>query len=458
MGIQHLTYAIGANTSQFKSKMNGLKSIAKSTGAGIAGALGASLSVGMAVAFTKRIVDLGDQIGKTAKKLGFGAEALQRWQFAAERSGTSLEGVEKGIRRMAKMINDAGHGMITYTRTLEELGLTYDDLKGKKPEEQFKIIISRMSLMTDHSKKLAIAQDIFGRSGSDLIPLINDYSNLTEEMENLAVMTDETIAAAERYKDAMTNLETAMVALVGNSGIVKWLADTASGIDEVVGSSKKLDKIGGETRGGAPESAFGHYIDYLAAGGNLGENTVISNIIGKKAAEQISNVIKVTNPLSMLSQVANGLGWGGTQPMSLKTTGISGEQVAKAQEERAQREKLQTSGTAGRISIIDKNLNTFFESLDKLSRESYLSDIDRELNNFFADEDLFKGEKNKEGGFGMEREASFDALHRIGGYISAPGATASLEKERNNLLKKIDSGINSIDRKTTEGGNAVWPS
>ncbi|MCK9326470.1 MAG: hypothetical protein M0P69_13350 [Bacteroidales bacterium] len=197
-------------------------------------ALGFGIGGGAMVAMTKRLIDNADAIGKSAKRLGVSAEFYQKLTFAAERSGASQGAALKGIKKMQQTIFDAGQGLKTYIDCFDALGLTYDDLKGKSPEEQFKIIINALNNVTDATTKSALAQKIFGRSGSELVPMLRDYNSLSKEIEDRgAIISNENIEAAERFKDIMTNIGTTIQAALVNSGFVSWLADIADKMNAV---------------------------------------------------------------------------------------------------------------------------------------------------------------------------------------------------------------------------------
>jgi len=134
---------------------------------------GAAALVGFGVAAVKNFADVGDQLDKMSKRTGFSVESLGELKFAAEQSGASLETVEKGAKRMASTILDAQMGLSTAVDAFDALGIKADELKGKSPEEQFQIMANALAGVEDASTKAALAQDVFGRAGTELLPLFN---------------------------------------------------------------------------------------------------------------------------------------------------------------------------------------------------------------------------------------------------------------------------------------------
>ena len=119
---------------------------------------------------------MGDQVAKMAKRTGLSVEALSELRFVASQTGTSLEALETGFRRMQRSIYDAGRGLSTQTDALADLGLKYKDLKGLAPEKQFKLLADAISRVEDPTRKAALAQALFGRAGTQLLPMMSAAS------------------------------------------------------------------------------------------------------------------------------------------------------------------------------------------------------------------------------------------------------------------------------------------
>ena len=207
---------------------------------GIAGGFGL---VGKAAMMAKRAIDPlareMDGIGKTAKRIGITATEFQALAFAARRTGSSTETVERAFKRMQKTITDSGRNLKTAEDAVSSIGLKYEDLAGISPEKQFEIIASRLNLVEDATKRAAIAQELFGRAGTNIAPLINEYKQLKTELKLIGGVIDESaIRSAEAYQDALENIATALKAIAGNSGIIGTLADSLQGQERALAEAK----------------------------------------------------------------------------------------------------------------------------------------------------------------------------------------------------------------------------
>ena len=194
--------------------------------------VGAVVGLGAAVlASVGNFTKMGDEIHKMALRTGFSTEALSKLKFAAEQTGADIGGIEKAIRRMHGTILDANNGMASASDSLDQIGLSASDLKGLAPEEQFRLMAQGLSNVADKSTQAALAEDIFGRAGNQLLPLLKTG---TEEMDKLGaqaeklgiVFSQDAANAAADLTDAQNELKSALAG-AGNSiaqGLVPHLA------------------------------------------------------------------------------------------------------------------------------------------------------------------------------------------------------------------------------------------
>jgi len=134
-------------------------------------AVGGAMAAPFVIA-AKNFASMGDAVAKMSRRTGVGVEALSELGYAAELSGTSMESLENGLRRMQRTIYDAGRGLSTAKDALADLGLSAKDFKGLSPEDQFTVLGEALSRIEDPSRRAAIAMTILGRSGTALLPMV----------------------------------------------------------------------------------------------------------------------------------------------------------------------------------------------------------------------------------------------------------------------------------------------
>jgi hypothetical protein len=214
---------------------SGLKLALAGVGAFIAGNLLAGVAGKM-----REIIDLADDIGKSSKRIGLTVAEMQKLSHAAKLAGADMRSVEVAMRRMQVTVLDANNGLAEANRSLNALGISVDELEGKSPHQQFELIAQALNEIEDAGEKAAIAQKIFGRSGTALIPMLGNYKELGDELERVGgIMSGESIKAAEDFNDALTDLATSAKAAAANSGLITWLSGVADGLNQIF----KLDPV-----------------------------------------------------------------------------------------------------------------------------------------------------------------------------------------------------------------------
>ena len=188
----------------------------------------------------KAFSSMGDQVAKMAKRTGLSVEALSELRFVASQTGTEFESLEMGFRRMQRSIYDAGRGLSTAKDALADLGLRFEDLDGLSPEEQFKLLGEAISRIEDPTKKAAIAMTLFGRTGTNLLPMFargaKGIEELQEEARRLGLtMSAEDAKAAEDFTDALDKLWKVVKMGVFRVGaalapVLQRLTDTITGV------------------------------------------------------------------------------------------------------------------------------------------------------------------------------------------------------------------------------------
>ena len=178
----------------------------------------AAAAAAVTVALGKMVKDwaaAGDEIAKTAKRTGWSTEAISEMAYAAKISGASLSDIEKATKKMSKALVDASDGLETYQRAFDKLGLSTEDLLKMDPEEQFWAVAAALANVENETVQTALAVDLFGRSGTMLLPLLESgaegMAEMREQAHELGVVFDaEAAEAAEGMTDAMTRLDGAM--------------------------------------------------------------------------------------------------------------------------------------------------------------------------------------------------------------------------------------------------------
>lgn len=215
--IGALRVDLGLNSAQFTTGLKKAQTGLSSFGKAAAVVASAVVAVGTALAIgTKRAIDHADALNKSAQKAGVAVEALSRLEYAAKLSDISLEQLTGGLQKLSKSMADAaiGQGPVT---AFKALGVAVRDGLGnlRDGNEVFSDIADRFSRMEDGALKTALSMQIFGKSGAELIPLLNEgragLKGMADESDRLgATINGRTAAAAEQFNDTLTRIDQVM--------------------------------------------------------------------------------------------------------------------------------------------------------------------------------------------------------------------------------------------------------
>ena len=172
--------------------------------------LGAA-AVAPLLATTNVFASMGDQLAKMSARTGISVESLSELGYAAEQSGADLATLEGGVRKMQKFLVDAAEGSSTAQQTLSRLGLSLADLGSLSPEQQFELLADRLSQIRDPAIRAATAMEVFGKTGTSLLPLMQDGAKgiaaLRQQARDLGlVISTEDAKAAETFGDTLDDL------------------------------------------------------------------------------------------------------------------------------------------------------------------------------------------------------------------------------------------------------------
>lgn len=223
MAIPDVTLTVGlkdATQTGLKGIRKGLSGLGKIGGAGLKalkfGAIGAAAGIAAITAgiggAVKGFLETGDALHKMSIRTGLAVESLSALDFAAQQSGTDIQTVEKGITRFARVIDDAGRGLATGTDVLDKLGLSFEEIKHATPEQQLRIVAQRIKALKNPTERAALAQMAFGKSGAQMIPLLEGGAAGLDDLMKQAkdtgnVMSGESAEAAAKFNDTVNTLK-----------------------------------------------------------------------------------------------------------------------------------------------------------------------------------------------------------------------------------------------------------
>jgi hypothetical protein len=159
-----------------------------------------------------------DEFSKMSRKVGISVEKLQQLEFASNLSGTNLASLRVGLQRFARTADDAGQGLKTAQEPFERLGVATHDASGDLKDLDTLLLetADAIAKLPDGTEKTALAMKAFGRSGAELIPLLNEGSVGIERMRKEfagmgAQISTEDARAFEEYNDTILRVKTTLI-------------------------------------------------------------------------------------------------------------------------------------------------------------------------------------------------------------------------------------------------------
>jgi hypothetical protein len=198
--------------------------------------LGKFVAAGAMVKIISDVINFGGQIQDLSVQLDLSASAVQRWKYAFEQSGSSVETFAASIGRMNDALVDGGPQTIA---VLERVGVTLEHLRSMKPDEAFRTLGNAIMAIPDPMERSAAAMAIFGRGANQLIPV---WAEMNEKMEAAPAASEAMIAALDAFGDSLNTLKVTGQVLL--TAVMFPLAKFFEGLGNVVtGVTKELSVL-----------------------------------------------------------------------------------------------------------------------------------------------------------------------------------------------------------------------
>ncbi|QDQ26701.1 phage tail tape measure protein [Chitinimonas arctica] len=175
----------------------------KSAALGVATAVGVNLFAG----WVKGSIDAMDALNDLSERTGIAADRLSAYGYAAQLSGTNMDSLATGIKDFSKSI-------VASDPAFKAMGVSLKDNSGqlKSTEVLLEEVADRFAGYQDGASKSALAMQLFGKSGMELIPFLNNgkagLAELRAEAERLGlVMSADAVAGAAAFNDQVDRLK-----------------------------------------------------------------------------------------------------------------------------------------------------------------------------------------------------------------------------------------------------------
>lgn len=283
-------------------------------------------------------INVGGQLAELSARTGESAGNLAVLQRAFQNAGSSGEAVGPMLNRLQKFMVEASMGGKQQIETMTGLGLTYDQLAAKTPTEQMALFASKISGIDDPAERAAAAIAIFGKSGGELLPLLQnmgaEISTAREQLGSYPDAVDAAAASLDGIGDAFAAVtkkaqEFVTGALVKIAPEIEGVLNAVAKIDFAAFGmrlSEHLEKAVDFFRGlwSNPSQIFGLLGDYLnATFRQAGDSLASAFLTAGNALMNFFNELVNSGAFTQLGQVlADALVYGASQLGVLLIDGI----------------------------------------------------------------------------------------------------------------------------------------
>lgn len=252
---------------------------------GVLGAVGASLSVAAFTGWIKGAIDATDAASDLSQRIGVSVEDLAGLELAFQMGGMEASALEGAMTKLSKQIVDGNDAF-------SKLGLNSKNLDGsfKSNKDMLYELADRFAAMEEGVEKVALAQEVFGKSGAAMLPLLNGGAEGLREMDEMArqlglSLNEEAVEQAGAFNDTLDLL------MLGTQGVARGVAaELLPTLTSLAGAFLTTMTKGDSLRNTAQFLASGLKLLYTVGVGIVEVFSTVGKTIGAAGAQLVALV------------------------------------------------------------------------------------------------------------------------------------------------------------------------
>jgi uncharacterized protein YoxC len=179
-GMRTLGNSVSGATAQLKA----LDDVGRNFARGFATSLAGAFSVAAITNMVSSVVNAAASLDDLAEKTGSSVESLSRFHGVARITGQELGQVDASMGKLSKSLAEAQDGGSKAAAAFAAFGINIRDSSGnlRNSGEVMDDLARKQQTFGDGAGKSAAMMQLLGRSGAELIPFLNDYVRLSDEV------------------------------------------------------------------------------------------------------------------------------------------------------------------------------------------------------------------------------------------------------------------------------------
>ena len=186
------------------------------------------------VSWAKEAIDSAGATVDLANKTGLSTETIQRMSFVAKQTGGDVNTFAQAAFKLGITISE---GTAKARKAAEDLGLSWQQLRAMKPDEQFATVVKALEAMEDPQRRNTDAVALFKKTAAEMMSAVG--AGYTEIAGKAKVAGDGQVRALKEASDAweafvadrktdLTTLLGSIVIGVGKQGILGAIGNLAT--------------------------------------------------------------------------------------------------------------------------------------------------------------------------------------------------------------------------------------
>ena len=268
MGILSMLVKLGVDATKFETDLKRVQGLGEKFGTSfknaISNKLGQAFAASSVVAFTKHLMNSADEITDLAQQLNITTDEVQRLQILSSETGVSFERLTYVLTKFEDARLKATSGDKDAIKTLEDLGLTIDQLNNAQLSNiQLAVKSSENHKLSGQSAKTSSAMiELYGTKWKIAGAALAEY----QSTENRGVISKETLDVISKGNNLFDEQIRQLKALASKplaDGItavgdaIKYLNDQNTGLAKTFNAKATSAQIGATYFGANPMTAAG---------------------------------------------------------------------------------------------------------------------------------------------------------------------------------------------------------